>query len=163
MRRNYTATKEYLLSVQNQERLLSRIRRAMDSQRTDGKSTREMERVYLKHFSIYQKTKSEVEARIDRVDDEDARWVLRLRYLKYKTGPEIMKVGGLCEKGVKSIHERGLALMEIILVEDGYLRYVDPAEDMMAEYNEGYQCGFREGYLKGRKEERSKTTSESTG
>ena len=149
MRRNYTETRSYLLKPENLQKTLVKIEHARSETWRNGWSTTQLEAKYKKTNREFHQIKEEIKEKIERISDERLRIVLVKRYLELKSGAEIMRITGWSEKFVKHLHERALMNMEIILLEDGVLSFVDPEADMRAEYQDGFNRGESEGYKNG--------------
>ena len=145
MRRNYTAVRSYLLEAENLRKTMQVINGTRSETWRNGWSTAQLEAKYRKASKEYSSTVKAITEKINRIDDEKLRVILKKRYLEFKTGAEIERITGWSEKFIKSLHERALMNMEIILLEDGVLSFVNPREDMMAEYKDGYLKGYSEG------------------
>lgn len=156
MRRNYTAVRSYLLEPENLRKTMMAIDGTRSETWRNGWSTAQLEEKYKKASREYSSTVKAITEKISRIDDEKLRVILKKRYLEFKTGVEIERTTGWSEKFIKSLHERALMNMEIILLEDGILSFVNPKADMMAEYKDGYWKGYSEGktegYVAGREE-----------
>ena len=149
MMRNYTDTRSYLLKPENLQKTLIKIEHARSETWRNGWSTTQLEAKYKKTNREFHQIKEEIKEKIGRISDEQLRIVLVKRYLEFKSGVEIMRITGWSEKFVKHLHERALMNMEIILLEDGILSFVDPEADMRADYQDGFNRGKSEGYKNG--------------
>ena len=151
MRRNYTAVRSYLLEPENLSKTMAVINGTRSETWRNGWSTDQLEAKYKKASKEYSSTVKAINEKINRIDDERLRVILKKRYLEFKTGAEIERITGWSEKFIKSLHERALMNMEIILLEDGILSFVNPKADMMAEYEDGYCKGYSKGKSDGYK------------
>ena len=151
MTRNYTLVRSYLLEPENLRKTLYKIDAARSETWRNGWSTSQLEEKCKKINAKYRDRVKDISDRIERIDDKNLRILLRKRYLEFKTGQEIMRIMNWSEKFVRSLHERALMNMEIILLEDGIFTFVDPMADMVADYQDGYEKGRGEGLCKGRK------------
>ena len=149
MKRNYTATRSYLLQPENLQKTIHAINDTRSETWRNGWSTTQLEKKYKKTSGDLKRIKDEIREKIDRISDDKLRVILVKRYLEFKSGMEIQRVTGWSEKFIKSLHERALMNMEIILLEDGILTFVNPEADMMADYEDGLKRGRHEGYQKG--------------
>ena len=145
MTRNYTEVRKYLLSPVNMRKLLPMIETARSETWRNGWST---EQLVKKRKYIGQKLQERVERiqeEIDKIEDGRLRVFLTLHYVQYKDIQEIQDETGWNDKFVRSIHNRALMNLEIILIEDGILSFVDPKSDMMRDYEDGHSDGYSEG------------------
>ena len=147
MTRNYTEVIRYLSSPVDMGNTLSLIENARSETWRNGWSTRQLEE---KRRTIGRKRKERIEEireKIGKIDDPRLRIFLDMRFVQNRDYEEIKRKTGWNDKFVRHIHERALMNMEIVLVEDGVLTFVDPKADIMRDYEDG----FKEGLAAGRK------------
>ena len=149
MTRNYTETRRYLQRVENKYQSIERILQAERETRTAGGSTSDLESKRLSESRAYCRLCEEVEKKIDRIGEDKLRIILKRRYLKFQTGNQIRSSMGWSEKYMRQMSERALMNMEVILLQDGILGFVDPTADMMRDYEDGKRRGFAKGKAEG--------------
>lgn len=149
MTRNYTETRRYLQRVENKYQSIEHILQAERETRTAGGSASDLESKRLSESRAYCRLCEEVEKKIDRIGDDKLRVILKRRYLKFQTGNQIRSSMGWSEKYMRQMSERALMNMEVILLQDGILGFVDPTADMMRDYEDGKRRGFDKGKAEG--------------
>lgn len=145
MTRNYTAVKMYLLSLKDKGGELNAINETRSETWRAGYSTQELEKKYSRESGEYRRIKEEIAGKISRIGDKRQQYILTQHYLRFKSGADIERMTGWSEKFIRNMHQRALMNMEIILLDDKILTFVDPKADMMADYEDGYKKGYEEG------------------
>ena len=126
MTRNYTLTRSYLLQAENLHKRMALISQARSETWRNGWSTSQLEEKYKKANAEYHSIVEEIRGKIERIEDERLRIILKRRYLGFRSGAELTFVDPMAD------------LMKEY--QDGY------AEGKNEGYREGYDSGYSEGY-----------------